>query len=75
MSQESDEPVSRPRLSAREREIAAGVLAGMSNRQIADRLGICEKTVRNRLTVLFEKLHVRGRLQLGLLLQSRSRTP
>lgn len=58
------------RLTPRELEIAAGVAAGLTNRQIADRLGIQETTVRNRLTVLFEKFRVRGRLQLAVLLLS-----
>ena len=47
-----------------------GVCAGLSNRQIAERLGIQEKTVRNRLTTLFEKLGVRSRLQLAVHLKS-----
>jgi DNA-binding NarL/FixJ family response regulator len=60
------------RLTPRERDIAAAVCAGLSNREIAARLGIQEKTVRNRLTALFEKVGVRTRLQLAVLLASRN---
>ena len=54
-------------LTSRERDIATGLQRGLSNRDIAAQLGISEKTVRNQLTVLYEKLAVRGRLQLALL--------
>ena len=59
-------------LTPRERDIATGLQRGLSNREIAARLGISEKTVRNQLTVLYEKLSVHGRLQLALLV---SRNP
>lgn len=51
-------------LTARERDIIDGVLAGLSNREIGERLGLSERTVRNRLTVVFHKLSVRSRAQL-----------
>jgi DNA-binding NarL/FixJ family response regulator len=57
-------------LTVREREIARAVAAGLANRQIAERLGVSEKTVRNQLTVLFEKFRVRGRLQLAVFLHA-----
>lgn len=57
-------------LTPREREIAGGIAAGLTNREIAARLGIKEKTVRNRLTVLFDKFHVRRRVRLAMLLAS-----
>ena len=46
------------RLSARERDILDGILMGWQHRQIADELGLTEKTVRNYLSVIYEKLGV-----------------
>jgi len=53
-------------LSAREREIAQRVMLGESNKEIARGLDIAERTVKAHLTVVFEKLGVRDRLQLAL---------
>jgi RNA polymerase sigma factor (sigma-70 family) len=50
-------------LSPRERETLALLAGGLSNAQIAERLGISEKTVRNRLSHLFDKLGVWSRAQ------------
>lgn len=50
-------------LTAREREIVAGLVAGRSNAEIAAALFISDKTVRNSLTRIFEKLGVRSRTQ------------
>ncbi len=57
-----------PSLSRRETEIARYVLDGVSNKEIATRLAITEATVKAHLTVVFRKLGVTSRLQLGLLL-------
>jgi pimeloyl-ACP methyl ester carboxylesterase/DNA-binding CsgD family transcriptional regulator len=50
-------------LSPRERETLALLAGGLSNAEIAARLGISEKTVRNRLSQLFDKLGVWSRAQ------------
>jgi len=50
-------------LTAREREIVAGLVAGKTNAEIAAALFISDKTVRNALTRIFEKLGVRSRTQ------------
>ncbi len=50
-------------LSPRERETLALLAGGLSNAEIADRLGISEKTVRNRLSQLFDKWGVWSRAQ------------
>jgi two-component system, NarL family, response regulator LiaR len=42
------------------------VAQGLNNSDIGDRLGLSEKTVRNRLTVIFGKLHVNNRTQAAL---------
>ncbi|BAS28806.1 response regulator [Limnochorda pilosa] len=51
------------RLSAREREVLEGIVEGKSNRQIAQELVITEKTVKNHITHLLEKLQVQDRTQ------------
>ena len=43
-------------LSPREREILTRLTEGLSNAEIAERLGVSEKTVRNHLSHLFDKL-------------------
>lgn len=59
-------------LSAREGEVARAVAAGLSNKEIADLLGITERTVKAHLGTTFEKLGVRDRLQLALRLSARA---
>ena len=58
-------PNSRP-LSKREEEIARLVAEGLSNRQISDRLGLSEHTIKNYLFRVFEKLGVETRVELAL---------
>ena len=50
-------------LSRREREVLALITEGLGNAQIADRLTISEKTVRNHVSHLFDKLGVWTRAQ------------
>jgi len=50
-------------LTAREREILDLVASGATNQEIADRLFISEKTVRNHLTAIFDKIGVSSRSQ------------
>ena len=45
-------------LSVREREVLSLITEGMSNAQIAERLSISEKTVRNHVSNVFDKLGV-----------------
>lgn len=53
-------------LTERERDILQLVAEGASNQEIAERLHLSEKTVRNRLSVIFDKLHVNNRTQAAL---------
>jgi pimeloyl-ACP methyl ester carboxylesterase/DNA-binding CsgD family transcriptional regulator len=51
------------RLSARERELLELLARGLDNHQIAARLGLKEKTVRNHISSVFAKLGVESRAQ------------
>ena len=59
-------------LSIREQEVAALVCKGLSNREIADKLFVEEKTIKFHLTKVYKKLGLRGRAQ--LIVQSQSET-
>jgi DNA-binding NarL/FixJ family response regulator len=61
-------------LSAREDQVAKAVAAGLSNKEVASRLNISERTVKAHLGAVFEKLEVRDRLQLVLFLSAGART-
>jgi DNA-binding NarL/FixJ family response regulator len=50
-------------LSQREREILGGISEGLSNAEIADRMSISDKTVRNHVSNVFDKLGVWTRAQ------------
>jgi DNA-binding NarL/FixJ family response regulator len=65
----SSKAVSLDELTKRERQVAKAVADGLSNREIAARLSISERTVKARLTSVFQKLNVRDRVQLALLLR------
>ena len=53
-------------LSDREIQVARLVASGASNREIAEKLSITERTVKAHLSAVFEKLGLRDRLQLSL---------
>lgn len=53
-------------LSEREVQVARLVAGGASNREVADRLSITERTVKAHMSAIFEKLGLRDRLQLSL---------
>ena len=52
------------RLSPRELQVAECAAQGQSNKQIADRLGLSEHTIKNYLFRIFEKLGVSNRVEL-----------
>jgi len=67
-------PARRPEVSKRELSVLSYVAAGQSNKQIANLLGISQKTVRNHLSRIFHKLKASNRteavmkaMRLGLL--------
>lgn len=55
-------------LSPREREVALAVASGASNKEVARDMGITERTVKAHLTAIFERLGVRDRMQLSILI-------
>jgi DNA-binding NarL/FixJ family response regulator len=56
----------RLRLTGRERALLGAVMDGCSNRAIARRFGLHEQTVKNQLSVLFQKVGVSTRLELAM---------
>jgi len=52
-----------PQLTNRERDVLRYIAAGLSNNQIADRLSLAPKTVRNNVSTIFAKLQVTDRAQ------------
>ena len=59
------ESLAQELLSEREREVLVHTATGLSNKELADRLGISEGTVKAHLTSIFQKLGVRGRTELA----------
>jgi DNA-binding NarL/FixJ family response regulator len=63
----SDQPTPEqlvfPELTARERDILELIAQGLDNTQIAERLVVSQKTVRNHISHIFRKLMVKNRAQ------------
>ncbi len=53
-------------LTSRERDVALAVAKGLSNKRVANVLGISERTVKTHLTRVFEKLGVDDRVSLAI---------
>lgn len=54
-------------LSHQERRVLAGVAEGLTNKQVGEKLGLSENTVKNYLINVFEKLQVKRRSQAAAL--------
>jgi DNA-binding NarL/FixJ family response regulator len=54
------------RLTPREREIVAAVVAGFANKEIAQKFALSEDTVKHHLTNIFDKTGVSNRLELAV---------
>jgi DNA-binding NarL/FixJ family response regulator len=68
--QKADMPRERPeetyRLTAREREVINAIVEGFTNKEIAVRYKISERTVKHHLSNIFDKVGVSNRLELAL---------
>jgi DNA-binding NarL/FixJ family response regulator len=53
-------------LTPRERDLIRGVVAGRKNRELAHELGLTEQSVKNVLSTVYQKCHVRNRLELAV---------
>ncbi|MER6048254.1 response regulator transcription factor [Streptomyces sp. NPDC001793] len=64
--QEPAAPSVLDRLSPREQEVLELIGEGLTNRQIADRLYLAEKTIKNRVSAILSKLGVGRRVQAAM---------
>jgi two-component system NarL family response regulator len=62
------------RLTRRERDIVGELGVGASNKEIAQKLAVTERTVKAHLTAAFRKLETSGRLQAALLMVEHTRS-
>jgi DNA-binding NarL/FixJ family response regulator len=54
------------KLSRRQKQIVEALLSGCTNKEIAQRLGVSDQTIKNQLTTLYRKFGLSGRLELVL---------
>ncbi len=66
-SNDQDEQTSLSSLSPQEHRVLALIAKGQTNKEVAAELGLAEKTVKNYLSTVFEKLHVSRRSQAAAL--------
>ena len=57
-------------LSPQQFKVLIRVAKGLLNKQIADQLGIQERTVKAHMSAIFEKLEIKNRTQAGVMLRS-----
>ena len=55
-----------PDVSRREKQIVDALLAGCTNKGVAQQLGVSDQTIKNQLTTLYRKVGVSSRLELVL---------
>jgi two-component system nitrate/nitrite response regulator NarL len=74
-SQLSEKPGRGPvmdSLTRRQFEVARAAVSGLSNKELAQRLGVSEGTIKNHLHAIYERLNVDGRLALLLYLKEKA---
>ncbi|APX34653.1 DNA-binding response regulator [Brachybacterium sp. P6-10-X1] len=69
----ADHVADGPELSESDQRIVDLIGDGHSNREIADELGIAEKTVKNRVTVILQTLGMQRRTQVAAMVAARRR--
>jgi two-component system, NarL family, nitrate/nitrite response regulator NarL len=62
-------------LTKREEEVARLVAAGLSNREVSEKLGLSQHTVKNYLSGVFEELGISNRTELLLYVLSQTKPP
>jgi len=67
LRQGSDEDPMTKHLTPKEQQVLGLVAEGLTNRQIAERLGVAEKTVKNYVSTLLAKLGVESRTQAAVM--------
>jgi DNA-binding NarL/FixJ family response regulator len=70
-SRQADDPFQE--LTERERQILESLAAGLSNKEIGQKLFLSEKTVKHYMTNILQKLQVRNRVEAALLAQKKAR--
>jgi len=53
-----------PRLTSREYQVLQGVVANLGNKQIGDKLGVGERTIKFHMTSLLRKFNLQSRIDL-----------
>jgi DNA-binding NarL/FixJ family response regulator len=59
-------------LTRRQIEVACAAVSGLSNKELAQRLGVSEGTIKNHLHAIYERLQLDGRLALLLYLKEKA---
>ncbi|MGB3693039.1 MAG: response regulator transcription factor [Spirulinaceae cyanobacterium] len=67
---ESEPPPELNKLTPREQEVLSLIAAGQSNREIAETLYISERTVKNHVNSILNRLNLRDRTQAAILFKS-----
>lgn len=71
LKESQSEPNWSAPLTTREKEVATAIAVGASNKEIAQKMSITERTVKAHVGAVLEKLHLKNRLQLALLVKNR----
>ncbi len=69
LKQQQRDEVDLSILTEREKEVTQAVITGASNKEIARQLDITERTVKAHLSAIFQKLDVRDRMHLMLVVR------
>lgn len=71
---EPDKNAFLEKLTAKELEVAKSIAMGFSNKEIASKMYVSEGTVKNHLTSILEKLNLRDRTQLAIMMIKHDRS-